>query len=453
MADDQNRLSLMALSLATVLTVVLIAFGVYNLGRQLPPPVEGPVGPATAAAPGAAAPAAPGVLAPAAPAGINTDDPGYKLMTKSDCFACHRVEKSMAGPAIGPTYVDVANKYQASDSTIAALTAKVKAGGTGVWGALPMTPHPTLSEADITQMVKWVLSLRGFKPAAGAAAAPVDLAALVEEVPLIAYYVRAPLEQPQPDASYWRPVAAIPVTLTAQPLTVPRPKTTLTAKVMVQAVHNGERMSVRLRWADSEESVAGRLATFSDAVALMFPVEAGEVPPPISMGADAQPVHIYQWRTDYQVDKEVGRRTPKDLYPNMAVDIYPLEFQFDGGLPHITAQERETFAAGQAAGNPQAFRKGRGVDEVVAQGFGTSALIEIANSQATGVWRDGEWTVVITRALISPSASRLTLKRKSFTAFAVWQGGAQEVGARKCVTMKWTPLQLAPSADILGAAK
>ena len=78
------------------------------------------------------------------------------LAQKSGCLACHSVEKKVLGPA----YKDVAAKYKGDKSAEAKLVAKVKAGGSGVWGPMPMPPMGAqVKEADITKIVQWVLSL------------------------------------------------------------------------------------------------------------------------------------------------------------------------------------------------------------------------------------------------------------------------------------------------------
>src|SRR5947208_998991 len=81
-----------------------------------------------------------------------TEEEGLKLMQGSDCFSCHSVDNKVVGPA----YKDVAKKYKgANAATIAKLVAKVKAGGSGNWGAVPMAAHPQLADKDLEKMVKW----------------------------------------------------------------------------------------------------------------------------------------------------------------------------------------------------------------------------------------------------------------------------------------------------------
>lgn len=81
---------------------------------------------------------------------------GEVLISKSDCLACHKLQDRL----VGPSYKEVANKYPNNDATISQLAGKIKKGGSGVWGAIPMSPHPTLSDDDAKAMVKYILSLK-----------------------------------------------------------------------------------------------------------------------------------------------------------------------------------------------------------------------------------------------------------------------------------------------------
>lgn len=75
------------------------------------------------------------------------------LAKKSNCMACHAVDKKMVGPA----YQDVAKKYAGQKDAVKKLSAKVKAGGKDVWGPVPMPPNPNVKDADIQTLVKWIL--------------------------------------------------------------------------------------------------------------------------------------------------------------------------------------------------------------------------------------------------------------------------------------------------------
>ena len=82
-----------------------------------------------------------------APAFANKD-----LAAKRGCLACHAIDKKL----IGPAYQDIAKKYKASDEAM--LVAKVKAGGKGVWGPIPMPPNVAVKDEDIKTLVKWILA-------------------------------------------------------------------------------------------------------------------------------------------------------------------------------------------------------------------------------------------------------------------------------------------------------
>ncbi|HUR12029.1 MAG TPA: c-type cytochrome [Flavitalea sp.] len=85
-----------------------------------------------------------------------TSDKGLELVAQSDCTTCHKINEKN----IGPAYMDVSKKYEATDANIDSLASKVINGGQGVWGTVPMTPHPDLSREDAKEMVKYVLSLK-----------------------------------------------------------------------------------------------------------------------------------------------------------------------------------------------------------------------------------------------------------------------------------------------------
>lgn len=245
------------------------------------------------------------------------------------------------------------------------------------------------------------------------------------------------LSQPDPSAAFWNDVPAGSVKLISQPMIAPRPETLTTALITVQAAHDGTRIAFRLQWKDTEKSEAGHLGEFSDALALEFPASDGPLPP-VMMGGKDMPVHLFHWRAQYQRDQEQGKPTMETLYPHKSTDMYPLEFkEVEGG----TAADREKFAPGVAEGNPQSYAK-KGVDEIIAEGFSTSAVQQGHGSAAHGEWKDGEWSLVIVRPIVIEGGSTLKVGTKGNMAFAVWQGGKGEVGSRKCLTMQWYPVNL-----------
>ena len=81
---------------------------------------------------------------------------GLELIGKSDCLTCHKVGDKL----IGPSYREVAEKYENTEENITMLAGKIIKGGQGVWGAVPMTAHPAISEDDAKAMVKYIMLLK-----------------------------------------------------------------------------------------------------------------------------------------------------------------------------------------------------------------------------------------------------------------------------------------------------
>ena len=81
---------------------------------------------------------------------------GEKLIAKSDCIGCHKLDKKL----IGPSYLDIAKKYPLNDKNVAYLSGKIIKGGSGVWGTIPMAAHASLKKDDAKSMAKYILSLK-----------------------------------------------------------------------------------------------------------------------------------------------------------------------------------------------------------------------------------------------------------------------------------------------------
>ena len=77
---------------------------------------------------------------------------GLKLMRSSDCFNCHALDRAI----VGPSFLDIANKYRGQDAAMEASIDRVLKGSTGVWGKVAMLPHGQHTREQVTQMVAWV---------------------------------------------------------------------------------------------------------------------------------------------------------------------------------------------------------------------------------------------------------------------------------------------------------
>lgn len=79
-----------------------------------------------------------------------------KLAEEKGCLACHAIDAKR----IGPNFKEVAAKYADDKKAPAALATKVRKGGGGVWGTIPMPANPQVSEADAKKLVEWILSTK-----------------------------------------------------------------------------------------------------------------------------------------------------------------------------------------------------------------------------------------------------------------------------------------------------
>ena len=83
------------------------------------------------------------------------DKKATDLMGKAGCAACHKVDAK----SVGPAYKDVAKKYAGKPEMVATLAGKVRKGGSGVWGPVPMAPTgpDKISDADLKELIEWIL--------------------------------------------------------------------------------------------------------------------------------------------------------------------------------------------------------------------------------------------------------------------------------------------------------
>ena len=140
---------------ASMLVVSLALLSACSKEPASPPPSQ--TAPSAAAPAPAPAPAPSAATPPASPTASATGAEDEKdLAGKSGCLACHAVDKKVVGPA----YKDVAAKYAGQPDAEAKLIQKVKNGGSGVWGSVPMPPNPQVSDENLKKLVHWILSLK-----------------------------------------------------------------------------------------------------------------------------------------------------------------------------------------------------------------------------------------------------------------------------------------------------
>ena len=81
---------------------------------------------------------------------------GKETVMQSDCYTCHKIEEKL----IGPSFLDIAGKYEKNRDHLEQLSKKIRNGGSGSWGMVPMVPHNDLSQEKTDQIVKYIFSLK-----------------------------------------------------------------------------------------------------------------------------------------------------------------------------------------------------------------------------------------------------------------------------------------------------
>jgi cytochrome c len=81
---------------------------------------------------------------------------GARIASANACMGCHAVDRKL----VGPSFREIAARYGHDPQALQKLSAKVRNGGSGTWGVIPMPSHPGMSDADIRTVVNWVLSAK-----------------------------------------------------------------------------------------------------------------------------------------------------------------------------------------------------------------------------------------------------------------------------------------------------
>lgn len=360
---------------------------------------------------------------------------GKKVYARVGCAKCHGDTGRADGPSAATLRDDWNQPIRPNDFTQGLF----RGGGsardiylrfaTGLAG----TPMPAYGADQMTDEERWALvhyvkSLAGEAPKAIAAAvAPGnELAAVkVDALPR------------GPDDAAWDKVPASEVVLHLLFARDAAPRL-----LRVRAAHDGKEVAFQLSWADTTDSHAPlRAEDFRDAVSLMFALKGMDTP--ITMGSKDKPVNLWQWKADWQVDLEKWQDV-EGIHPGMAVEMYPFEkgdktVENMGNKPPAMPEQDKAYQSGWAAGNPMANPERKSpVEDLSAAGFGTLTS-NPADKQAVagkGTWKDGRWTVQMSRAFAAPDDCCVALApgKETPLAFAVWDGAAGDRAGQKSVT-------------------
>ena len=260
---------------------------------------------------------------------------------------------------------------------------------------------------------------------------------------LMSHYVEGPIPV-DPEWPRWGQIPSVEVALLAQAIAKPFNLTPSIPSIEVKSVHNGAWIAFLIAWKDATKDVTMYTDKFRDAVAVMTPVEG---PTDITMGKPGGRVLVLHWKADWQEDIDRGFQDIARLYPNFWLDWYPF---VPGEPPYdVTAwtnPEAQRYMTGWVLGNPRSQpQKRTAVEEQIAEGFSTLTTNFKQNAVGKGVWANGEWKVVITRPFAAgdPNDPRWEPGKETTVAFAAWDGGKGEIGARKAFS-DWVALKIGP---------
>lgn len=195
--------------------------------------------------------------------------------------------------------------------------------------------------------------------------------------------------------------------------------------VRVAALHDGTTLGLRLSWEQRTPSEVSGVARFNDAAAVMLPA-AGPAAPAITMGDSRAPAHIVQWRASWQRDVDLeASQGIEAQFPNVISDLYP-----DDVLPPEVAV---LWSPARAVGNAMAApRRTTPIEELVAEGFGSTTSLAEQTATGRGVHDDGRWWVTVAFPLARQSGFAAMEPGGTWPlAVAVWAGDAGNRGGRK----------------------
>ncbi len=269
---------------------------------------------------------------------------------------------------------------------------------------------------------------------------------------LVAARVSGDLPTTDPESSLWRQATAVEVPLSAQNIAKPMLLDTRIKSLTARALYNDSGMAFLVEWADAsrDESMV-RSQDFRDAAALQFPLAEGQ--PFFCMGQQGGNVNIWHWKADWQADI-TARRDMENAYPDMYVDGYSFTEPITAGQVLAVNYTDPNYLPAQAAGNLFASAAHTSpVEDLVAGGFGslTSQPLQGQNVEGYGMWADGRWRVIFSRALGSPEADDVSFDPGQVysVAFAAWDGANGERNGQKS-SSQWVSLQFERAAP--GAA-
>ena len=243
------------------------------------------------------------------------------------------------------------------------------------------------------------------------------------------------------NAEFWSKIEALKLPVSAQNAAYPTLEKPSIDYLTVKSVYRQKEIAFLIEWNDSTKNVEVDADKFCDQFAIEFPLNTKEIPS-YMMGNKDGMVHITHWKAIWQEDCEKGFQDVQVKYPNMWVDIYPgLEDYLDRSkriyAQDITAEMIvETHATDNMPGtysrNPMSqIKRKQPVEEASAEGFGTLATQETQQAKAWAEWKNGKWKLCVVVPVNTGNRYKAAFNTRTKVAFALWDGGFQNIGGRK----------------------
>ncbi len=387
---------------------------------------------------------------------------------KASCSACHSIGK---GKIVGPDLKDVSTrrkepwliKFIRSSQTVVKSGDPVAVKLFNDHNKIPM-PDQKLTDPQIKDVLAYIKSKSApasattaakkpattgpstaTNPSAKTTAKPVvvkqDDEWIDAEYKLKSYAVQQDINPKEMNADFWSKIEALKLPVSPQQAAYPTLKDASIEFLNVKSVYRPKEVAFLIEWSDSSKNSEVDVVKFCDQFAVEFPLNPKDIPS-YMMGNKDGMVHIVHWKAIWQEDCEKGFQDVQVKYPNMWVDVYPgLESYLDRSkkiyAQDITAEMIvETHATGNMPGtyshNPMSQIKRKfPVEEANAEGFGTLATQETQQAKAWAEWRDGKWKVCVVVPVNTGNRYKATFTDRTKVAFALWDGGFQNIGGRK----------------------
>lgn len=344
---------------------------------------------------------------------------GAQKYRELGCWKCHGEKGRGDGPSSEGLFDNWKRPIRANDFTRGIY----KGGGSEediylrFASGMDGTPMPsyegTATPVEIWALVRYVKSLAGEKVAIQPSTGRLVAGRTSGSAPA------------SPDDPRWRDVDAFRV-----PLMLLWQRKEAIEALGVRALHDGDTLAILLTWEDPTPAWSVlRGEEFADAAAVQFSLATAASH--FAMGSTGAAVNIWHWRADRQLDL-AQRRSLLEVYPATVTDDYPEALNF------TTAADAGNLAA--------SVRLPSAVQDLNAEGFGTLTLQPAPQQNVTGmgIWKSGEWQVLIRRALRSDDRGDVSFSpgRVYPIAFAVWDGDREDRDGQKAVST-WYELEIA----------